>query len=76
MRLKDKVAIITGAGRGMGRSDALLFAKEGAKVVVCDINFENASLVAKEVQDAGGEAFAIKTDVTKLEEVGKLVEET
>jgi 2-hydroxycyclohexanecarboxyl-CoA dehydrogenase len=76
MRLKDKVAIITGAGRGMGRSDALLFAKEGAKVVVDDINFENASAVAKEITDAGGEAFAYKGDVTKPEEVEKMVEDT
>jgi 2-hydroxycyclohexanecarboxyl-CoA dehydrogenase len=60
----------------MGRSDALLFAKEGAKVVVNDINFENASAVAKEITDAGGEAFVHKADVTKLGEVEKLVEET
>ena len=76
MRLKDKVAIITGSGRGMGRSDALLFAKEGAKVVVTDINGENASSVAQEIKNAGGEAFDYKADVTKPAEVEKLVEET
>lgn len=76
MRLKDKIAIITGAGRGMGRSDALLFAKEGAKVVVNDINFENATAVVKEITDAGGEAFVYKADLTKPEEVEKLVEES
>jgi 2-hydroxycyclohexanecarboxyl-CoA dehydrogenase len=75
MRLKDKVAIITGAGRGMGRSDAILFAKEGAKVVVNDINGENANSVAKEIKDAGGEAFAFKADLTKPEEVETLVQE-
>ena len=76
MRLKDKVAIITGSGRGMGRSDAIIFAGEGAKVVVCDINGDNAQAVAKEIKDAGGEAFSIKTDVTKPEEVEALVQET
>jgi 2-hydroxycyclohexanecarboxyl-CoA dehydrogenase len=76
MRLKDKVAIITGSGRGMGRSDAIIFAREGAKVVVCDINGDNAQAVAKEIKDAGGEAFSIKTDVTKPEEVEALVQET
>lgn len=76
MRLKEKVAIITGAGNGMGRADALLFAREGAKVVVNDINSENIDSVVKEITEAKGEAFGYKADVTKLEEVEAMVAET
>lgn len=76
MRLKEKVAIITGAGNGMGRADALLFAKEGAKVVVNDIRQENMDEVVKEITDAKGEAFGYKCDVSEAEEVEAMVAET
>ena len=56
MRLKDKVAIITGGGQGLGREYALGFCKEGAKVVIAEINLENAQKVEKELTDMGGEA--------------------
>ena len=75
MRLKDKVAIITGAGNGMGRADSLLFAKEGAKVVINDINDNDRNAVVKEIQDAKGEAFGYKCDVTKYAEVEGMVAE-
>lgn len=64
MKLKDRVAIITGAGRGIGRAYALRFAEEGAKIVIPDINFENAQNVTQEIIDKGGEAIAVHTDVT------------
>ncbi|GMK47932.1 MULTISPECIES: glucose 1-dehydrogenase [Paenibacillus] len=63
MRLEGKVAIITGAGTGIGKSTALRFAKEGAKVVVTDINEASVKQTADEVKKLGGEALAIRHDV-------------
>jgi len=76
MRLEGKVAIITGAGNGMGRADALLFAKEGAKVIVNDINESNINEVVNKIKEMGGEALGYKCDVTKFDDVSKMVEET
>ena len=69
MRLKDKVAIITGAGLGMGREAALLFAREGAKVVVFDLNFDAANETVAMIENAGGMALAVKGDVSKEADV-------
>jgi len=71
--LKDKVAIITGARRGMGRTHALVLAKAGAKVVVSDISQEDCQKVVDEIKTDGGEAVAVKCDVTKKEEVDEMV---
>jgi len=73
MRLKDKVALITGAGRGIGRETALLFAQEGAKVAVCDV-IDEGQQVADEIVERGGEATFVKADVTDREQVRKMVE--
>jgi len=72
--LKDKVVVITGARRGMGKSHALLLAKAGAKVVVSDISEEECQAVVEEIEKAGGEAVAVKCDVTKKEEVEKMIQ--
>ena len=64
MKLKDKVAIITGAGQGIGKEYALGFAREGAKVVIAEIKLENAQQVAQEIESKGGKALAIRTDVS------------
>jgi NAD(P)-dependent dehydrogenase (short-subunit alcohol dehydrogenase family) len=64
MRLKDKVAIITGAAHGMGETEARLFAKEGAKVVVADILMSEAERVSSGIRQQGGEAIAVAIDVT------------
>lgn len=81
MRLQNKVAIITGAASGIGRATAIVFAREGAKVVVADI--QEASRLETErpstveaVHAAGGEAFYVRTDVTRRDQVEALVDET
>jgi 3-oxoacyl-[acyl-carrier protein] reductase len=76
MDLKEKVVIITGARRGMGRSHALVLAKAGAKVVVSDVSEEDCQKVVKEIEKNGGEALAVKCDVSKKEEVDSLVKKT
>ncbi len=74
-RLENKVAIVTGAAMGMGKEEAILFAKEGAKVVVADILKDEAEAVANEIIKNGGEAFACKLDVSKAKDWEKLAEE-
>ena len=65
MRLAGKVSIITGAGQGIGHATALKFAKEGAKVVVCDINMVTVDATVAKVVAAGGEAIGFRVDVTR-----------
>ena len=74
--LKNKVAIITGARRGMGKSHAIKFAKAGAKVVVSDISQEECQSVVDEIKKNGGEGLAAKCDVTKKDEVEAMVKKT
>jgi len=62
--LQDKVAIITGGGRGLGKAFALKYAEEGAKLLLPDISLERAEEAAKEIKDSGGEAVAIETDIS------------
>jgi len=76
MRLKDKVAVITGAGRGIGLAGARLFAREGAKVVMAEINDELGRNAEAMIRDAGGEATFIKTDVSSPEDVRALMAQT
>ena len=74
MRLKDKVAVITGAGSGFGEGMARLFAEEGAKVVIADINETGGKRVAQVIQQQGGQAVFQKADVSKDAEVKALVD--
>jgi NAD(P)-dependent dehydrogenase (short-subunit alcohol dehydrogenase family) len=76
MRLKDKVAIVTGAGHGMGEAEARLFAKEGAKVVVADILAEDAERVAGDIRASGADAMAARIDVTSEPEWVALIGKT
>lgn len=73
MRLENKVAIITGAGSGIGAASAKLFAKEGAKVVVADLAEENGQKVVREIETAGGDAIFVKTDVSKVADIDAMV---
>ncbi|QDR80282.1 3-oxoacyl-[acyl-carrier-protein] reductase [Sporomusa termitida] len=76
MRLQDKVAIVTGAGQGIGQKIAVRMAKEGAKVVVVDVNYDLCHNVKAEIEKAGDVALAIKCDVSKRDDVEDMVAET
>lgn len=75
LKLGRKVAIITGAGRGIGRTIALTFASEGANVVVSDIDLAAANMVAQEAEAMGGQSLGIKADVTNNSEVKQMMKE-
>ena len=76
MRLKDKVIIVTGGGVGIGRAYATGLAKEGAKVVVADIQEEEARKVASEIKQGGREALALPVDVTSAEKTQAMADKT
>jgi NAD(P)-dependent dehydrogenase (short-subunit alcohol dehydrogenase family) len=73
MRLANKVALITGGGSGIGKASCLLFAKEGAKVVVVDLKRDTAEATADEIRKAGGEARAFAADVSKAKDAEGMV---
>ncbi len=76
MKLANKVALITGAASGMGKSAALIFAKEGAKVAAVDIDAQQVQQTASEITQSGGQALALRADVSKSEDVQKMIDET
>ncbi|WP_151734054.1 SDR family oxidoreductase ['Paenibacillus yunnanensis' Narsing Rao et al. 2020] len=74
MKLQDKVAVVTGAASGMGKAIAILYAQEGAKVIVSDINLEAAENTAEQIKASGGEAVAVKTNVAVEEDIQHLID--
>jgi len=76
MRVKDKVVIITGGGSGIGKETGILFAKEGAKVVIADVNEKAGAETVELIKNAGGEAFFARLDVSNREQAKQVVKET
>lgn len=75
MRLKGKVAVISAAASGIGRAGAILFATEGAKVIILDINQERGEEVVNEIRENGGEANFLKTDLMDMASIKEVIEE-
>src|SRR5881392_1056132 len=75
-RLAGRVALVTGAGQGIGRGIALVFAREGARVCVAELKPHRGERTAQEIRDAGGEAFAVGADVGRRADVERMVAET
>jgi NAD(P)-dependent dehydrogenase (short-subunit alcohol dehydrogenase family) len=73
MRLANKVAVITGAGSGIGREAAIRFASEGARVVIADINARAGNAVVDEINENNGQALFVATDVTKASDVANMI---
>jgi 3-oxoacyl-[acyl-carrier protein] reductase len=69
LSLEGRVSLITGGARGIGREIALLFAKEGSNIAICDVNLEEAQKTAKDIQDLGRQSIVFKTDVTDSNQV-------
>jgi 3-oxoacyl-[acyl-carrier protein] reductase len=76
MNLVDKIAIVTGAGRGIGKAIAIALAREGANVMVNDIDIQTAEEVAKEIKSLGRKSLAIQVDVSDSKEVNQMVQLT
>jgi 3-oxoacyl-[acyl-carrier protein] reductase len=74
LRLAGKVSIITGGGQGIGRATSVKFAREGAKVAVCDINMTSVAETLREIREFGGEALGFQVNVTDKDSIAKMVE--
>ena len=73
-QVEGKIALITGGSSGIGQATALAFSREGAKVVIADVNVESGEATLHQVKETGSEAIFVKTDVTKAIEVEKMMD--
>ena len=76
MRLEGKVSIITGAGSGLGKGIAFLFAREASKVVIAELQEERGREVSRQIEREGGSGLFLRTDITAASDVERMVEET
>jgi NAD(P)-dependent dehydrogenase (short-subunit alcohol dehydrogenase family) len=74
MKLENKVAVVTGAGSGMGKAISILYAREGAKVIAADVKLETLSIVVSEIKSKGGNATAVIADVTKESDIQNMID--
>jgi NAD(P)-dependent dehydrogenase (short-subunit alcohol dehydrogenase family) len=74
MKLQNKVAVVTGAGSGMGKAIAILFAKEGAKVIAADVNLETVKDVVSQIKGEGGTVLAVPANVAKEQDVQNMID--
>jgi len=76
VKLKGKVSIVTGAGSGIGRATAILFAKEGARVVVADVDEEGGRETVRKIKSGGGDATFLRTDISQAQDAKKMIDST
>lgn len=76
MRLMNKIALVTGAGSGMGRASAILFSKEGAKISIVDIDSNTGQQTVESIKQEGGEAIFVHADVSKSSDVERMIKST
>jgi NAD(P)-dependent dehydrogenase (short-subunit alcohol dehydrogenase family) len=75
-RVKNKVSIVTGGASGLGKSSAILLAREGAKIVITDLHEENGNAVIQQIKDNGGEAIFIKQGVSEENQWKQVIQKT
>ena len=74
MKLKDRIAIVTGGGKGIGAEICLKLASEGAKIVIAEMDIENGEKISKKIQDNNGEAIVVETNVAEEDSANNMAD--